>query len=265
MVLDVSLVPFMRHIVTRGTKVDWFVMIGAYVDESGTHEESPTLSVAITAASIDGWAGIGKGWLPRIANLKGGYHAKNHSFLHGALADLMVEHTLFSSFITLREEDYDRHFPHWVKSVIGGAYARGVLFSLMTYAAWSRENNAGPAYYFIEQGHRHFPQVVLMLRVIRLSPELREMYAMVDWAPATKEDIPIHCPDTLSHHATMHYGSGSYGPFVDKLYAADKVWRGHVSEEVIKESVPQFKEVARILLRAMKEDRKARKGNGCDV
>lgn len=231
----------------------------AYIDESGTHRAAAALSVAITVAESSEWRSFEKQWGSKIANLTRGYHAKRFPRLHAELADLMLQHTAFSSFITLLEADYHRHFPKWVQSVLGGPYARAVLISIMSAAVWSRENNAGRITYFIEQGHREFAHVSTLMNVIRRTEENRELFAMEDWAPATKNDLPIHCPDTVSHHASEHYGTGSYGPFLDQLYDGGKLWRGNFPDALFQENSEGFKEAALLALRGMKKDRNRRK------
>jgi hypothetical protein len=173
-------------------------MIAAYIDESATNSSDPVLSVAITATTENRWEKFEQAWQPRIAHLEKGYHAKRCETLHQDLADLMVAQTLFSSFVTLRESDYHRHFPKWVQSVLGGPYALGVMFGLVSYAWWSRipDNAAGPAFFFIERGHRGFPQVAQMMS-----------------------------PDTISHLSTKHYGTGSHGAFINQLFDAVCVFR----------------------------------------
>jgi hypothetical protein len=237
-------------------------MLTAYIDESGTHGGGPpVLSVAITAASVNGWTRFGAEWGKRIAHLEKGYHAKRCGALHGELAALMVEHTAFSSYVTLREDEYHDHFPKWVQSVLGGPYHLGVLSTLLTYAVWSRipRNHAGPAFYFIEQGHRGFAHVAMLMNVIMQREELREMFAMAGWGAATKEDWPVHCPDTLSHLATEHYGKGTSAPLDDALYNAGALWRGNMVEQIFQENAHRFKEAARIALRGVKADRDYRR------
>jgi hypothetical protein len=227
-----------------------------YVDESNGPNGEP-LSVAITVAHVGAWGDWGRAWLPKVEKLRGGYRGYKHKSLHSALAALMAEHTAFSSFITIREADYHDVFPKWVQSVIGGPYATGILFTLMTAAVWARENRKGRIFYFIEQGHRNFPYVELLMSVIMRSADTRELFGMAGWGPATKQDVPIHCPDTLAHNAAFHYRTGSYGEFIDTLHSAEKVWRGDFTREIAGQSLDQFKEVAKMFRRAMNEDREA--------
>ena len=231
--------------------------LAGYVDESNGPEGEP-LSLAITVADIKGWGRWGREWLPKIEKLRGGYRAYKHTTLHPALADLMVKHTAFSSFINIRESDYHAWFPKWVQSVIGGPYATGVLFSLMTAAVWSRQHKKRRIFYFVEQGHRNFPHVAFLMSIIMRTEELRTLYAMEGWGAATKEDVPTHCPDTLAHCAAMHFGKESYGTFIDTLYDADKVWRGNITHEAKNDLVPRLTEVAKLFRRAMRADRKQR-------
>jgi hypothetical protein len=255
------MVTLMRHVAGRGVRIGHFVMIAAYVDESASHSSAPVLSVAITATTLKCWQGFETEWFPKIDHLRDGYHANRCGDLHPALSELMVKYTLFSSYITLREGEYHQHFPKWVQSVLGGPYHMGVLMSLLTYARWSRipGNAAGRAYYFIEQGHRGFPHLATLMTVIMRSAELREMFAMAGWSPATKEDWPVHCPDTISHLATERYGSGTHAPLIAALYDAGALWRGHMPEKLFRENAHLFKEAAKMTLRGVKADRDYRR------
>jgi hypothetical protein len=236
-------------------------MIAAYMDESATHGDDAVLSVAITAATEKRWSQFERDWSPKIATLEKGYHAKRCGFLHNDLADLMVEHTLFSSFVTFRETEFHQHFPKWVQSVIGGPYALGVMFSLASYAMWANipGNYAGPAFFYIEQGHRGFPQVATMMKVIMATDELRQMFAMAGWDAATKRDVPVACPDTISHLSTEHYGTGSHGAVLDQLFDAGVCLRGNIPEAQFQANIDAFREAARVALRHMKLERDARR------
>jgi hypothetical protein len=254
---DIS--PLLQHLATRGPLIKRFVMVAAYIDESGTHSASSPLAIAITAADLDGWTNIGRQWGPAVAALPDGYHAKRCDHLHGLVGDLLSQHSLFSSFITIKPEEYHRHVPKWAQSLLGGPYAFGVLLSMAAYARWARDNDGEPAYYFVEQGHKNFDYVSLLMSAIALNEGARKRYAMAGWAPATKLDLPIHFPDTISHHAAEWYGTGKHGPLLDQLYSAGKLWRGDLPEELIAETADKFREVARMGLRLMKDQRRAKK------
>jgi len=238
----------MRHISARGRPIGAFAMIAGYLDESTTPDNA-VLSVAITVADLDGWGGLGRVWLPQIAGLESGYHAKDCKALHMALAKAMEAHTAFSSFITITQADYHEHLPKWTQSILGGPYSFGVLFSLMSAAKWSRENGAGRMFYFIEQGHRGFAQASMMMTAMMRSEELRDMFALEGWGPATKADIPVHCPDTVSYNATAYFGSQTKSRFLDVLYNCGKLSRGNFTEQAFREHAGKFKDAARATLR----------------
>lgn len=250
-----SLAPLFAHINKRGAGCEWFVVIAAYVDESGTHERAPVLCVAITVATDKNWEAFENGWRPLVQRLPNGYHAKRHPRLAMPLAELMVKNVPFASYITIDVKLFNKIVPSWVRGTLGGPYRFGVNQSLLSVARWARQQRAERVSYFVEQGHKEFPFVMTMLDHISQGPALRERYHMETWGPATKSDLPAHCSDTIAHEAAMNYGTGLHCPFIGRLKSGDVLSVGTVSPEVIEEYAQRAKEVVRHYQRAKAEAR----------
>jgi len=236
----------------RGEQIELFAMIAAYLDESGTASRDSVLTVAITVGNSEAWAEFESQWRPKINHLKDGYHARRHKKLYPDLADLMISHTEFSAFLTLSEKDYHKHFPKWVQSVQGGPYSFAVLFNITVASQWAKNHNSGPIMYYIEHGHPGFTHATMMMTAIMRNRDLREFYSMHNWGPATKQDLPVHCPDTVSHCAHRGQNGNGYGVFLKKLLNRDKLIPGRVMETVFQENSSRFKEAISMGLREAK-------------
>ena len=238
------------------------IMLAGYIDESGTHDTAAALSVAITVSDLEGWGAWGRAWMPHSESVGHRYHAKQHQRLHGTLTDLMLEHTLFSSYVTVNENTYREKYPEWVTSVIGGAYPRLLLITLMSASQWAQESRRERMFYFIEQGHRNFSRVEHMMAAIMRSGEAREMFWMEGWGVATKADLPIACPDTLAYLSAAWNNEDD--PLLDKLAKAGILRRGEFTDDLLAESLPQFVEVARRTKADIRRSREERRRKNRD-
>lgn len=239
--------------------------LALYVDESQSHGpiERAYFSVSGTLASVEQWAAFQAEWRPLIAGLKKPFHAKNPECRKLALplAELMRRHTILSCTVSFSMADYRKVVPHEVRSRFGSQYQLGVQGVLGTFSLWSKEARADQISYFVESGHSGFALVSKYLDAVCRSEELKELWSIQEWHPASKADLPCHCADAVSHYGSRYEADNNGGDsaFLASLRGAGKIKEGLVSAEILEDQhVPAMIEIAK-RERGMKAAMRSRK------
>lgn len=187
----------------------WIGMIGAFVDESGTHRGTPVVVVAVYAAPtspIDHWAGFRSEWTSRV--LDGDettvLHMKEAIQRLGrdpqwdgrleAAAKTIASHTLIRMACAIDVAAHKNFVEAWRQRMPKGyqpetAYAFGVTTCLAEVAQAVTDAGLDDwITYIFEQGHKNFGQVRVILDDLIAQPQIRKQVRLWTYAPERKED-----------------------------------------------------------------------------
>lgn len=240
----------------------------AYVDESQTdgHTKTSHFAVAGTLATVEEWKAFEEEWRPLASALNEPYHAKKHKHLAVPLAEIMARHTTLSCYAAFSMVDYLRLVPHDLKSNFGAHYQLGLQMVLGTFSEWTKETNMGRVAYFVERGHPGFAHAATYLNAICSTDENQDTWNVETWGPASKRDLPVSCPDSVSYYGTMFEKAISkekpetgVTEFLKILSRARKVKLGLVGPEALSQYVPQMEALLKDMRRRRDEARRLRR------
>lgn len=218
-------------------------MIHAFLDESGTNEEAPVLSVAGFYGTKDQWHNFQKIWKPAIQGKV--FHALSSSEFFPALCDAIETSKVDGLLCTISKKSYRRHAGEHFKSIVGNCYA---ICSFMCALAICKQVELQPVSVVLEQGQ---PNLSFVKRILEGMMDAEE-FSIVAVASARKEDfIQLHAADFVSHVASTHDVT-----WMQRLFDAGRLQHAHVTEKMIIETSPQ---VRTLINRARNSRRLARK------
>lgn len=217
------------------------VVMEAFMDESGTHKGSPTVSVAAVVGAHWQWRRFLSFWDDRY------FHAKDPRCAprkHG-LFEAMQDSELKSFVAWIKPEDYRAHATAHFRSGLGNAYAVCAFASAMGVCKFCRDNNLGKIAFVLESGQ---PNVEFVRQTLEYM-QTKERYRIASVAVANKKDFVQLCTaDFVAHSRT------SDEEWFGFLYDSGRVSQDHITSEKlarmssqITEAVNRFKRNRRLL------------------
>lgn len=180
------------------------VVIQAFLDESGMHEDAPVVCVAAYAADHDRWKGFESYWRRELD--KAGmqcFHAKDTccDSLRPILADAMERFRLRGFLCSAGRSDYKNNAGDNFRSTLGNAYAVCAFGSALEVCKWAQNERLGPVAFVIEWGQPNVDFVERTLKTLIGDDELN----IASVAVAKKTDFPeLQTADFLSHCCGTH-------------------------------------------------------------
>jgi hypothetical protein len=215
-------------------------VLTAFLDESGTDDKLPVVTVAGFYGNKTQWKRFRRAWKPRSA----GFHALNSSDRFPVLCDAIEAGKIKGIFITLGKDVYKRVATEHMKSFMGNPYA---LCSFICAMQICQEVNS-PTSFVFEQGQPNLDFVKRILDDMMDSGE----YCIASVTGAKKADfIELHPADLISH-----CGSTCKKPVLQRLFNAHLLKHGHLEEEKLRSLAPQL---TKLVHQARKARLKAKK------
>jgi hypothetical protein len=196
-----------------------FVIVTAYGDESGTHEESPVMMLAGFVSTLGRWNQFDDAWRRALkhAGLPGYFHATEHwnteagqKFAPIALK-LQKKHLLFGYVIELDRESYDRYYiagRRIKKPQLDTRYSlcfRFLLAFLLTRLPQMLCRGDMKLNFLLEEGAAGSADSHRIIHLLRKQPETQEISQMLASAPLSfggKKRFPgLQVSDALSFGA----------------------------------------------------------------
>lgn len=203
-------------------------MIHAFLDESGTNEETPVLSVAGFYGTQYQWDAFLRLWKPAIHGKT--FHALYSSKLFPALCDAIEASTVHGMLCTVSKKVYRLHAGEHFKSFLGNCYA---ICAFMCALAICDQVKPQSVSIVLEQGQ---PNLSFVKRILEAMKDAGE-YCIAAVASAQKKDfVQLHAADFASHVASSHDVA-----WMQKLFDARRLKHAHITEKMIIETSPQVK------------------------
>jgi hypothetical protein len=214
-------------------------IITAFLDESGTDEKLPCVTVAGFYGDKDQWEEFGHIWRPHSV----GFHALNSNDRFPLLCEAIEASQVRGVFITLWKEDYKQVATEHMKSFMGNPYA---LCSFICAMQICEEVNGSTSFVF-ERGQPNFEFVERILSAMMDSGE----YRIASITGAIKGDfIELHPGDMVSH-----CGSSWKKPILQRLFDCHLLKHGHLEKEKLRAVAP---ELTKLVHRARRERMKVK-------
>jgi hypothetical protein len=210
----------------------------AYLDESGTHEESSILAVAGYFGTQPQWDKFLEHWPNRD------FHACEARFdcMKQNLVDAIESAQLEGVEVCLRPWEFRRQASNDLKSTIGNGYAIcAFMCAVRICELICREDPMARVSLVLEDGQ---PNVEWVRRFLLM---MMHDYPIASVTVAKKADVPLlHTADFLSHSRTA-----TDKPWMDKLFAKNRVWEQKVEGD-------QLLDVSRDVAKILKDNRRAK-------
>ncbi len=220
-------------------------MLDAFLDESGTHPETPVLSVGGFYGSKQQWDIFRQQWEPRSE----GFHAKGSSRRFPELCSAIEHSKINGVLLTIGKETYKTYANAHLKTAVGNAYS--VCAFLCAIQICVAANNT-PVSIVLEQGQ---PNLSFVKNI------LEDMIDAGEWSiaavdSAQKSDfIELHTADFLSHIASSHDVA-----WMQRLFDSRRLVHGHVTEKMLREAGPKVTELFRQARTARKKTKTGTRG-----
>lgn len=196
-------------------------VFGAYSDESGTHDGSPIMTVAMYLGRREAWDAFENGWAADVL-LNGRlsyFHMKElvGAYAHGfelltpderiqvvsAAVRLIVDHTTVRVGSAINVADYERHKRAFgaahPKLQLPSAYTFGVIDCLKQIAHLSTIQSDWITY-VLESGHTNCTEALEHLGMVYNDAEMREQYRIATFLPGKKKEIrPLQAADLYAY------------------------------------------------------------------
>ncbi len=212
----------------------------AFLDESGTDEKLPCVSVAGFYGNQDQWKAFRQIWKPHSE----GFHALNSRDRFPLLCEAIEASQVHGVFVTLWKDAYKQLATEHMKSFMGNPYA---ICSFICAMQICQEVNT-PTSFVFEQGQPNFDFVKRILDAMMDSGG----YCIASVTGAKKTDfIELHPADLASHCASSYKK-----PTLQRLFDAHLLKHGHIEEEKLRAVAP---ELTKIVYQARKERMKAKR------
>lgn len=215
-------------------------VLTTFLDESGTDEKLPVVSVAGFYGKEEQWQEFRRIWKPHSV----GFHALRCDGRFPKLCEAIEGSHIHGIVVTLGKSLYAQLATEHMKSFMGNPYA---ICSFICAMQICQEVNT-PTSFVFERGQPNFDFVKRIFDAMMDSGE----YCIASVTGAKKEDfIELHAADFVSHIA-----SSGDAPHVQRLFDAHLLKHGHIGEEVLRNTAPQ---VTMVVNQAKRQRQKAKR------
>ena len=200
-------------------------MIQAYIDESGTHRQSPVVCTAgyiFSAAKATKFTRkwnrelrkLGLDYFHTVDCVQGvGPYAEMEEgepdVLCRKLIALIKDCAMQGVAVCLSEDEYNEKAPPGFRKQYGSYYTASVNMCMQGIARWADENQyEGKIAYFVEKGHEHWKEANRLLRAAAVDPINAERlrYDSLTFVPKGEMSRPCEAADYFAWHVRKHFG-----------------------------------------------------------
>ena len=200
-------------------------MFQAFLDESGTHPETPVLSVGGFYGGPEQWQTFRDLWKPTSQ----GFHAKDSTRLFPDLCSAIEKSNVNGVLLTIGKRVYKAYATDHLKTALGNPYSICAFLCAITIC---KRLNSQPVSIVLEEGQPNLSFVTAILEGM-MAHEKEWSIAAVEIAKKS-DFIELHTADFLSHIASSH----DLG-WMQRLFEADRLEHGHVTEKMLQGASPQ--------------------------
>jgi hypothetical protein len=204
----------------------------AFLDESGTHPETPVLSVAGFVGEKDQWDVFRQKWSPHAAD----FHAKRSEHLFPQLFEAISASKVDGVLVTVGKENYRQYANAHMKTAVGNAYSLCAFLCAMRICD-DVPIKGQPTSFVLEEGQ---PNLGFVKKILESFMDTGQLSIAAVASAKKSEFIELHAADFVSHIASAYEKE-----WMQKLLDADRLRHGHVTEELIRENSPRITELFR--------------------
>lgn len=220
----------------------WLAVLHAFLDESGTSDDTPMLTVAGFYGNEQQWRLFRKLWKPNSS----GFHARVSDAMFSHLSSAIISSEIHGIFITLHKQMYKVLATDHMKSFMGNPYALCAFQCVLSIC----EEVHKPTSFVLEQGQ---PNLSFVKGILEYMMDAGTACVSAV-ASAKREDfIELHPADCASHCASF---VRDHEDWLQRLMDAKLLKHGHITEEIIRDIAP---EATAIVNRAKNERLKAKR------
>jgi hypothetical protein len=200
-------------------------MFQAFLDESGTHPEAPVLSVGGFYGNSEQWQTFRQLWVPRSRR----FHAKDSTSLFPDLCSAIEKSKVSGVLLTIGKRTYKTYANDHLKTALGNPYSICAFLCAITIC---ERLNSQPVSIILEEGQ---PNLSFVKATLEGMMSHKSEWSIAAVEIAKKSDfIELHTADFLSHIASSH----DLG-WMQRLFEADRLEHGHVTEKMLQGASPQ--------------------------
>ena len=173
----------------------WLVAVevfSAFLDESGTGDKSPIVTVAGFYGDKEKWATFRELWEPHSF----GFHARYSDSCFEKLCSAIEVSTINGIFVCAGKEEYKLLATEHMKTVLGNPYSVGAFLCALKICDIVR----APTAFVLEQGQ---PNLRWVKEILEAMMDFGEPISSVTSAKK-KDFIELHPADFVSHAACSH-------------------------------------------------------------
>ena len=243
MLSDIEQSQFLDFLSGNGRRL--IAVIGAYIDESGTHKDAPLLSVACYFAPRSRWGAFERDWMP-ILKRHGitCFHAVNrdHDKLRPSLCELIQHCRLNAVIVSVSRSVYDLWASAQMRSVLGDPYAACVTNCVIKVCTLTKKKYYGESVSFvIEAGQPKTEHLELKIKSMMDRPLYRDCAPISSVTLAEKEGfVPLQTADFLSHVFSTRE---IY--WINELSKNGLMYSSFIDQKALKESSNELKNIFR--------------------
>jgi hypothetical protein len=206
-------------------------MLKAYLDESGTHEESPIVISAGYLFAPDGAEALATLWKPFLDSRGISYfhaNACSDEVVFSALIHLIIATAETGFLCFAQREVLGRQHPR-LRQFTGSPYAVCTLSCMEEMANFAKKRNE-TVFYFIEGGNEYQGEVDHFIARIKRDPELKGRFAIEQGSGTfdKKQVIQLQAADLLAWEFQRAY-AGALSPEQKKVIQKLRKIPHHVS------------------------------------
>ena len=217
-------------------------MFHAFLDKNGTNPETPVLSVGGFYGSPEEWEIFRNLWKP----ISEGFHAKDSTKLFPDLCSAIEKSKVNGVLLTIGKRAYKAYATDHLKTALGNPYSICAFLCAITIC---KRVNSEPVSIVLEEGQPNLSFVKAILEGMMVH-ESEWSIAAVEIAKKS-DFLELHTADFLSHIASSHDVM-----WMQRLFDADRLMHGHVTDQMLREASPQVTTLFRRARAARKEAKK---------
>ncbi len=190
----------------------------AFIDESGTDERAPVVSVAGFSGTQAEWNNFLDIWSPSE------FHAKDSDWLFPELCTAIEQSRVNGVVVTVAKECFQAGAGAHFKTALGNAYASCTLVCA-THICMGADR---PVSFVIEHGQ---PNVGFVKRTLEALMETENSKIAAVAVAKKPEFVQLHTADFVSHIASSHDVA-----WMKRLMDAGRLVQAHITREILRDT-----------------------------
>jgi hypothetical protein len=200
----------------------WLLVLDAFLDEAGTNDKCPCVTVAGFYGSQDQWKVFREMWSPHSKE----FHALYHEARFPELCSAIEASQITGIWVTFWKKDYELLATEHMKSYMGNPYAICAFMCVMEIC----EQVKVPTAVVLEQGQ---PNLSFVRRILEDMMDAGQLCISSVTSAKKVDFIELHPADFVSHCGSTYDKS-----WLTRLMDAGRLQHGHVTRAMLEGVAP---------------------------